>query len=139
MYFDQISDPGNLGTLLRSASWFGLKNIALSPRSVDPYNPKVVRAAMGAHFGINLYINVNLNKFLKTHTIIAASQKGTDITYFNFPKKSVFVFGNEAHGISTKRMKIIQEFITIKRFGIGESLNIASAASIVMHMIKNNK
>ena len=139
MYFDQISDPGNLGTLLRSASWFGLKNIALSPRSVDPYNPKVVRAAMGAHFGINLYINVNLNKFLKTHTIIAASQKGTDITYFNFPKKSVFVFGNEAHGISTKRMKIVQEFITIKRFGTGESLNIASAASIIMYMIRNNK
>ena len=106
---------------------------------MDPYNPKVVRAAMGAHFGINLYVDVNLNKFYKSHTIIAASQKGTDITDYNFPKKSVFVFGNEAHGISTKSMKIAQEFITIKRFGIGESLNIASAASIVMHMIKNNK
>jgi len=139
IYLDQISDPGNLGTLLRSASWFGLKNIALSPKSVDPYNPKVVRAAMGAHFGINLYVDINLKKFYKSHTIIAASQKGTDITDFNFPKKSVFVFGNEAHGISTKRMKIAQEFITIKRFGMGESLNIASAASIIMHMIQNNK
>ena len=139
IYLDQISDPGNLGTLLRSASWFGLKNIALSPSSVDPYNPKVVRAAMGAHFGINLYVDVNLNIFYKSHTIIAASQKGTDITDFNFPKKSVFVFGNEAHGISNKRMKIVQELITIKRFGTGESLNIASAASVIMYMIRNNK
>ena len=139
IYLDQISDPGNLGTLLRSASWFGLKNIALSPSSVDPYNPKVVRAAMGAHFGINLYVDVNLNIFYKSHTIIAASRKGTDVTDFNFPKKSVFVFGNEAHGISNKRMKIVQELITIKRFGTGESLNIASAASIIMYMIQNNK
>ena len=139
LYLDEISDPGNLGTFLRSASWFGLKNIALSSNSVDPYNPKVVRAAMGAHFSINLLKNIDLKEFCSTHTIVAASQKGAEIENFNFPKKSVFVFGNEAHGISTKKMKIAQEFITIKRFGMGESLNIASAASIIMHMVQNNE
>tara|TARA_B100001250_G_C19558766_1_gene682366 strand:+ start:69 stop:812 length:744 start_codon:yes stop_codon:yes gene_type:complete len=139
LYLDEISDPGNLGTFLRSASWFGLNNIALSPNSVDPYNPKVVRAAMGAHFSLNLIKNIDLKEFYSTHTIVAANQKGTELTNFNFPKKSVFVFGNEAHGISSKSIKIAQQFITIKKYGVGESLNVASAASIIMHIIQSNK
>ena len=67
LYLDRISDPGNLGSILRSASWFGFKNIALSPKSVDPYNSKTVRSAMGAHFAINLYREVELNQFFETH------------------------------------------------------------------------
>ena len=63
LYLDRISDPGNLGSILRSASWFGFKNIALSPKSVDPYNSKTVRSAMGAHFAVNLYKEVELDQF----------------------------------------------------------------------------
>ena len=138
LYLDRISDPGNLGSILRSASWFGFKNIALSPKSVDPYNSKTVRSAMGAHFAVNLYKEVELDQFSETHHIIGAHTNGIDITKYDFPKKSVLVFGNEAHGISDGNKKKVKEFIKIKKRGVGESLNIATAASIVMHMIKRN-
>ena len=139
LYLDRISDPGNLGTILRSASWFGLKHIALSSNSVDPYNSKTVRAGMGAHFGINLYRDIDLHQFSKTHNIIAADKEGLDIGKYNFPKKSVFVFGNEAHGISDENKEAVQQSITIKGQGVGESLNVAAAASIIMHTVSKNK
>ena len=139
LYLDRISDPGNLGTILRSASWFGLKNIALSSNSVDPYNSKTVRAGMGAHFGINLYRDIDLHQFSKTHNIIAADKEGLDVDEYNFPKQSVFVFGNEAHGISDENKEAVQQSITIKGQGVGESLNVAAAASIIMHTVSKNK
>tara|TARA_X000001036_G_scaffold131624_1_gene124546 strand:+ start:96 stop:842 length:747 start_codon:yes stop_codon:yes gene_type:complete len=138
IYLDKISDPGNLGTIMRTSSWFGIKNIILSAGSVDPYNPKTVRAGMGAHFGVNIYQNVELNKFVNTHTIISGSKDGKNISNFKFPKKSVLVLGNEAHGISKDIERLIQQTLTIKKIGIGESLNLASAASILMYALTNN-
>ena len=135
---DNISDPGNLGTILRTANWFGVSNILLSEHCVDPYNTKVIRSAMGAHFAVNLYKEVELDQFSETHHIIGAHTNGIDITKYDFPKKSVLVFGNEAHGISDVNKKKVNKFIKIKKRGVGESLNIATAASIVMHMIKRN-
>ena len=93
---------------------------------------------MGAHFAVNLYKEVELDQFSETHHIIGAHTNGVDITKYDFPKKSVLVFGNEAHGISDGNKKKVKEFIKIKKRGVGESLNIATAASIVMHMIKRN-
>ena len=72
IYLDKISDPGNMGTLIRSCAWFGIKNIALSPKCADPYNPKTIRAAMGAHFVVTIYPNTDLSIFKNTHKIIAA-------------------------------------------------------------------
>ena len=139
IYLDKISDPGNLGTIMRTASWFGIKNIILSAGSVDPYNPKTIRAGMGAHFGVNIHQNVELSKFVNTHTIISGSKGGKNISDFKFPKKSVFVLGNEAHGISKDIERLIQETLTIKRLGTGESLNLACAASILMYALTNNR
>ena len=81
---------------------------------------------------------LELNQFSETHHIIGAHTNGIDITKYDFPKKSVLVFGNEAHGMSDVNKKKIKEFIKIKKRGVGESLNIATAASIVMHMIKRD-
>ncbi len=139
LYIDKIREPGNLGTIFRAALWFNLKNIALSPKSVDPFNPKTIRAGMGAHFSLNIYQNIKLEKFIQTHTLIAAHKEGMDVEEFKFPKKHVIVIGNEAHGISSKNNKLIEKFITIKKLGLGESLNVASASSIIMFLATNKK
>tara|TARA_Y100001968_G_scaffold43434_1_gene33432 strand:- start:1288 stop:2055 length:768 start_codon:yes stop_codon:yes gene_type:complete len=133
VYLDNIRDPGNLGTIFRSAAWFGINNIALSPNSSDPYNPKTIRSSMGAHFAINIHYDIKLEKFIGTHQLISASVKGEDLSTFIFPKKLVLVFGNEAHGISSKNQRIIDDFVSINSFGYGESLNVASAATVFMY------
>jgi len=139
IYLDKISDPGNLGTVLRTASWFGVNNIALSPESVDPYNPKTIRAGMGAHFGLNIHKDIKLGQFVKTHSIIAGSKEGEDVSKFKFPDKYVLVLGNEAHGISGVTKEIVQHHITIKKLGQCESLNLASAASVIMYVITKDQ
>jgi len=139
IYLDRVSDPGNLGTVLRTASWFGIDNIALSPESVDPYNPKTIRAGMGAHFGLNIHKDIKLGQFVKTHSVIAASKEGEDVSKFKFPEKYIIVLGNEAHGISRETEEIVQHHITIKKIGQCESLNLASAASVLMYVITKNQ
>ena len=139
IYLDKIRDPGNLGTILRSALWLGFKNIILSSESVDPYNPKAIRSGMGSHFGLNLYQNVRLNDFIETHLIVSGSTCGEDISVFKLPKKYVLVLGNEAHGISKNIMPLIQKSVSIKRLGEGESLNLSSAASILMYSFTRGK
>ena len=135
IYLDKIRDPGNLGTILRSALWFGFKNIILSSKSVDPYNPKAIRSGMGSHFGLNLYQNIRLDDFTKTHFIISGSTRGESISNFKLPEKYVLVLGNEAHGISKGIEPLIQKSVSIKRLGRGESLNLSSAASILMYAL----
>ena len=135
IYLDKIRDPGNLGTILRTALWFGFKNIILSYKSVDPYNPKTIRSGMGSHFGLNLYQNTKLNDFVKTHTIISGATSGESISDFKSPEKYVLVLGNEAHGISKNIEPFIQKSVSIKRIGEGESLNLSSAASILMYAL----
>ena len=139
IYLDKIRDPGNLGTILRSALWFGFKNIILSSKSVDPYNPKAIRSGMGSHFGLNLYQNIRLNDFIETHLIVSGSTCGEDISVFKLPKKYVLVLGNEAHGISKNIVPLIQKSVSIKRLGEGESLNLSSAASILMYSFTRGK
>ena len=139
IYLDKIRDPGNLGTILRSALWFGFKNIILSSKSVDPYNPKAIRSGMGSHFGLNLYQNIILNDFIKTHQIVSGSTCGEDISGFKLPERYVLVLGNEAHGISKNIEPLIQKSVSIKRLGEGESLNLSSAASILMYSLTRKR
>ena len=139
IYLDKIRDPGNLGTILRSALWFGFKNIILSSESVDPYNPKAIRSGMGSHFGLNLYKNIRLNDFIETHLIVSGSTIGEDISVLKLPESYVLVLGNEAHGISKNIEPLIQKSISIKRLGEGESLNLSSAASILMYSLTRKR
>mgnify|MGYP001169490990 CR=1 FL=1 len=138
IYLDKISDPGNVGTLIRSCAWFGIRNIALSPNCADPYNPKSVRAAMGAHFVVTLNINIDLRIFKKTHKIIAAELKGENASNYAWPNKCVLVLGNEAHGISDQNIDCIEDFIFINKLGSGNSLNVSTAGSILMYLLMKN-
>ena len=80
LYLDKIADPGNLGTLLRSAAWFGTTQVALSPHCADPFNPKVMRGGMGAHFSLQMVTNCDLRQFNSSdHLIIGADHRGMSI------------------------------------------------------------
>jgi len=138
IYLDKISDPGNMGTLIRSCAWFGIKNIALSPECADPYNPKSIRAAMGTHFIVTLHINTDLNIFKKTHRIIAADLSGENASAYDFPNKCVLVLGSEAHGISEQNLGYIEDFIFINKLGSGNSLNVSTAGSILIYLLMKN-
>jgi len=140
LFLDGINDPGNLGTLLRSADWFGVKNVALSENCVDVFNTKVLRSGMGSHFGLNLFTNVSLNRLANSsHTIIGAFQNGENINQVKIESivPWVLVIGNEAHGISTINIDHISLKVTIPKIGSGESLNAAVAGSIILaHLTK---
>ena len=141
LYLDRLSDPGNVGTLLRSAAWFGVKNIALSKECADAFNPKVVRGAMGAHFLLTIVRNMDLSEFVNDeYCIIGADQNGSSIYDFkNNKDKWVLVIGNEANGISKASRKNIQHFLSIPAIGSGNSLNAAVAGSILIHQLVNYK
>jgi len=136
---DGISDPGNMGTILRTCSWFGFYNIIMSHNSVDLYNPKTVRSAMGAHFHMNTIYKdsiQNIINFLKDnkYKIIAAHLDGKEIESLTIDdSKWALILGNEANGLSDYSIKSANTLIKIDGEKSMESLNVAEAGSIIMH------
>ena len=139
LYLDKIADPGNLGTLLRSAAWFGTTQVALSPHCADLFNPKVMRGGMGAHFSLQMVTNCDLHQFKSSdHLIIGADHKGMSIVDFNHNAKDwVLVIGSEAHGISKENSNHIKHSLSIPTNGSGDSLNAAVAGSIMLYCLNN--
>ena len=137
LYLDHISDPGNLGTLLRTAAWFQLNNIALTPDSLDPYNPKVVRAGMGAHFHLAIHSNMDIDIFIENnYYIVGADHRGELLTQsLVIPERWVLVLGGEAHGLSGPVNKKLDRTLAIPKSGAGESLNVSAAGAILMHQL----
>ncbi|SRR5579883_729817 len=136
---DAIQDPGNVGTILRTAAWFGIQTILLGEGTADVYAPKVVRSTQGAIFEVSAESNVNLRESLlelkkETWQIIATtlSHSSKSIYEFDFRGKCVILLGSEARGISEELLKIADQRIIIPRFGTGESLNVASSAAIIL-------
>ena len=133
VYLDQISDPGNLGTIIRTCDWFGVKQIGISPNSVEFYNPKVVRSSMGSHFNMK-YLGTPSSEDLNRFSLIGADfDKGKDINDISPPKNWALIMGSEASGISRNMNKRISSYVKIERLGKGESLNIGVAMGIVLH------
>ena len=131
---DSVNDPGNAGTIIRTADWFGINKIFFSLNSVDIYNPKVVSAAKGSLFRVNCaYVDLkNLfeaNRHLKTYGTFMTGENIYDTT---LDKSGLIVIGNEANGISNELLPFITDKISIPNFGKAESLNAAVAAGIVM-------
>lgn len=135
---DNVQDPGNLGTILRSAEWFGVRDILLSAGCVDPYNPKVVRGSMGAIFRLNIFEQVNLLHALPAlkmdgyrliGTALNAAAKLADVP----PQKDIVLIGNEANGLSPDVLKLVDVPVSIPGAGHGESLNVAAAAAICLY------
>ncbi|MGB1204312.1 MAG: TrmH family RNA methyltransferase [Chitinophagales bacterium] len=130
---DNISDPGNLGTIIRIADWFGIDTVICSPTCVDAYSPKVVQATMGSIFHIQLIYN-DLQQLFENYPqtpVYAALLQGSDIFATDFSKKGIILMGNESKGIQQKYFKYMSQAITIPRKGKAESLNVAVATSII--------
>ena len=143
LILNNISDPGNLGSLLRSASWYNINNIFVTNNSVDIYNPKVVRASMGAHFYIgNLHqmsskdIAAVLNSC--KIDIVAATLEGVSHKDISIQKNWALILGNEAHGIDKEMLKIANQSVCIPRLGNINSLNVAIAGSILIDRFITN-
>ncbi len=133
---DDIRDPGNLGTIIRLADWFGIQNIICSEETVDAYNPKVVQASMGSIARVHLNY-VNLNHFLNQSKvpIYGTFLEGKNIYSEKLITPSIIVLGNESNGICDAIENEITHKITIPRFGnlqATESLNVATATAIVL-------
>ena len=130
---DGITDPGNLGTVLRIADWFGIRRVWCSAGSVDPYNPKCVQASMGAIFRVQVQ-PVNLAGLLLQQAeqgavIYMASMEGGSVFAEHLAPKAVLVMGSESHGISPEVRKLKGTLISIPGKGGSESLNVAMATS----------
>jgi TrmH family RNA methyltransferase len=136
---DEIKDPGNLGTIIRIADWYGIKNIIASKNTVDFYNPKVITATKGSFTRVNMFYT-DLNDFLsKTKLpILGAFLNGENIHETKFPASGILVMGNESNGISKEIEKLITKKITIPAYGKAESLNVAIATAIILDNWKRN-
>jgi RNA methyltransferase, TrmH family len=135
---DGVSDPGNVGTIIRTAEWFGFNQIILGAYSCDAYSSKVVRASMGSIFRVNCIHVDNLSEYLKnkfsTYEIYAASIK-SDNPIENCKPEGLFgiVIGSESHGLSGDVQKVVSKNYLIKGKGKAESLNAAVASGISLY------
>lgn len=129
---DNIQDPGNMGTLIRIADWFGFGGIVCSKGCVDVYNPKVVQSAMGGHLRVPTY-QLDICEYLQAcnRPVIVTSLQGSNIYQAHKPTSGVLVIGNESKGVSQEVMALATQQIMIPRWGGAESLNAAVSAGIV--------
>ena len=136
IYLDRIQDPGNAGTILRSADAFGARAIITSPHSVDMYSPKVVRSTAGSLWHIPVFESMELSTLLSElknpECIVLSSHASESIVDFRASGPCVAVFGNEGAGTSSSELAVTARTVAIPMSGQAESLNLSAAASIVM-------
>lgn len=135
IYLHEIQDPGNLGTILRSLAWFGGFRCLLSPGSVDPFNPKVVRASMGAIFHTPIEQDVSLDNLSTRFARIAClDMQGQSLRAPAFAQAECYLFGNEARGVPSQALSELNATpFTIAGSGAIESLNLASTVNICVY------
>ncbi len=138
LLFDGISDPGNLGTIIRTADWFGFSSIVCSPDSVDQYNPKVINATKGSFTRVVVQYHdlAQLIISLESRDVFGLYLEGENILRKQFTNPSIFVFGSESHGIKDKLSQYIKRKVTIPGRGKAESLNLSVSAGIVMSHLR---
>ncbi len=141
---DAVQDPGNVGVLIRTAAWFGVEAVVIGGGTVDPYNAKAVRAAMGGVWDVRLVAAPDLAGFLSRQrtegfAIYGAMLEGTEARRWQPQQPGVLVLGSEGHGLSTSVAQLLDEAVAIagsaQRQGV-ESLNVAVAAGILLHRWK---
>ena len=135
LYLDKVSDPGNVGTLIRTALAFNYDAVVLSEGSCSIYNEKVVNSTKGAIFAIPVF-NENIKRYQKSHQIIVSALSDDAIELDNIKVKSKFVLilGNESHGVSQETLDLADEKVIIPISNI-DSLNVAVAGGILMNII----
>jgi TrmH family RNA methyltransferase len=134
---DGIQDPGNLGTLLRTADWFGWGGLMLGNGCADPFSPKVVQASMGSLFHLSLQSGALCDLAADDgRPMFGADLAGTPLSRISLPERGILVIGSEAHGLSAPVRETLQGRLKISGQGSAESLNAAVAGGILMHSIQ---
>jgi TrmH family RNA methyltransferase len=136
LVLDDINDPGNLGTIIRIADWYGIKNIVCSLQTVELYNPKVIAASKGSFLRVSVFYT-QLETYLQQVTLplYAADLMGEKHHTYAFPEAGILVMGSEASGIRPEIEQLIDTKITIPKLGAAESLNVAMATAILCDRI----
>ena len=140
LVLDRIADPGNMGTIIRTADWFNFRHIVCSPDCVEFYNPKTIQATMGSFAHVHVHTQP-LVPFLQAlsgkRRILGAFLKGTSVNTFDFRTSDIIVIGSESNGISPEVEQLVSNPITIPTPAsyrtTAESLNAAIATSIILH------
>lgn len=135
IYLHEIQDPGNLGTILRTLAWFGGFRCLLGPGSVDPFNPKAVRASMGAIFHVPMELDVELSALRARFKHIAClDMEGESVASAGFKNGDCYLFGNEARGLPREQLAALgAKPYTIAGGGAIESLNLATAVNLCVY------
>ena len=141
IYLYEAQDPGNLGTILRTLAWFGKFRCVLSPNSVDPFNPKVVRASMGAIFHVPIEIDVTLEDLNQEIRLVKSFAcldiNGKPLSDPAFKEHNCFIFGNEARGLPHEILKKMNiETFSIQGSGVLESLNLAASVNMSAYELR---
>ncbi len=141
IYLHEIQDPGNLGTILRSLGWFGGYRCVLSPNSVDPYNPKVVRASMGAIFHVPIELDVEAATLASRFPRIACLDlQGAPLSSSGSADFDCYLFGNEARGLPREVLAALQaQAFTVAGGGAIESLNLAAVVNMSVYELNRER
>jgi RNA methyltransferase, TrmH family len=139
---DDIRDPGNFGTIMRTSDWYGVTHIAASPTTTDLYNPKVIAASMGSFTRMQVTY-ISLEEFLeaaqaKSIPIIAADLTGENAHTATLPSQGILLMGSESHGVSKESLARATHQVMIPRFGKAESLNVGTATAILLDTLRRN-
>ncbi|MBW3696102.1 RNA methyltransferase [Vibrio sp. T187] len=134
---DGVSDPGNLGTIIRVADWYGIKHIVASSDCADPYNPKTISATMGS-FGRVHVSQTDLPSYLDSADlpVYGAFLEGESVHKTSFSAEGILLMGSESHGVRAEAAKYVTDKITIPAFGGAESLNVAMATGIILDNLR---
>jgi len=140
LYLWQVSDPGNLGTIIRTSLWFDVKRIFISPGSVDVYSSKVVRGSMGSIFHMEISLNTDFELLYdrakgKGIKFLAADMAGTKLSEFDLDNRWILVFGSESHGLPEKIIESTDYKLSIRKRGYGESLNLGVSVGIFLNAL----
>lgn len=132
LMLDDLRDPGNLGTILRIADWYGIDTIIASEETAEVYNSKVIQSSMGSFTRVNIFYT-NLAEFLSANSlpVWGAFLEGSNVHTVTFGKGGIVVIGNEARGISETVERFVTQRITIPKYGHAESLNAAIATAVI--------
>jgi RNA methyltransferase, TrmH family len=140
--FDGISDPGNAGTMLRTCDWFGIDGVLIDRSGVEIYSPKVMRSAMGSIFHLPILPEVDMLQAVGLarengfRIFVTTSSGESEFPSGAFPQKSMFIFGNEAHGVTPEILREADARVSIPKFGKAESLNVAIACGVILGTVR---
>jgi TrmH family RNA methyltransferase len=141
IYLHEIQDPGNAGTILRTADAMGISAVITSPDSVDMYSPKVVRSTAGSLWNVPVYEGISFDRvaaqFPSAQKLLLSSHARTSIIDLSIPGDCIAIFGNEARGVDAAALGAPVTEVTIPMAGRAESLNLSAAASIVMFTLSS--